>query len=316
MFSLLNGFSAIKGAIYLFFRCLLKGFLRRTTGLCELQRICYADNVGSRRAKGVEKSITLSHSSAIQRFHEELNELADSDQLVNNWPAVERAIEVTMQVKQIDRTIHEKFIDPYRISLVQVYGYRQLLARLEKVRSINYEAGNRDHQTLLRKLWTLLQPDVELEALVSKQWADIGFQGTDPSTDFRGMGLLSLENLVFFATVYTDHARNILSHSLHPVHGFPFAAVGINITHLALNLLKGDYLKTHLFNAESRLYEVEDFHKIYSYLFASFDKLWVRSKPASVMEFTHIRDKFEAAVIEKLRQHDAVFKWDPYLEQV
>lgn len=56
----------------------------------------------------IEKSITLSHSSAIQRFHEELNELADSDQLVNNWPAVERAIEVTMQVKQIDRTIHEK----------------------------------------------------------------------------------------------------------------------------------------------------------------------------------------------------------------
>ncbi len=116
--------------------------------------------------------------------------------------------------------------------------------------------------------------------------------------------------------------------------------MGINITHLALNLLKGDYLKTHLFNAESRLYEVEDFHKIYctytvdiifanlrltsssssssfaAYLFASFDKLWVRSKPASVMEFTHIRDKFEAAVIEKLRQHDAVFKWDPYLEQV
>lgn len=39
--------------------------------------------------------------------------------------------------------------------------------------------------------------------------------------------------------------------------------MGINITHLALNLLKGDYLKTHLFNAESRLYEVEDFHKIY-----------------------------------------------------
>lgn len=44
---------------------------------------------------------------------------------------------------------------------------------------------------------------------------------------------------------------------------YPFAAVGINITHLALNLLKAGYLKTHLYNAESRIYTVEDFHKIY-----------------------------------------------------
>lgn len=102
---------------------------------------------------------------------------------------------------------------------MQIYGYRQLLARLEKVRTIAYDAENEVHQMLLRKLWSLLQPDIELKSLISKQWADIGFQGTDPSTDFRGMGLLSLENLVFFATVYTDHARNILSHSLHPVHG-------------------------------------------------------------------------------------------------
>lgn len=111
-------------------------------------------------------------------------------------------------------------MQPYRICLVQIFGYKQLIARLEKVRTINFEHSNEVHQLLLTKLWTLLQPDVELEGPISKQWSDIGFQGTDPSTDFRGMGLLSLENLVFFATVYTDHARNILSHSLHPIHGY------------------------------------------------------------------------------------------------
>ncbi|KAI7685477.1 hypothetical protein SSS_05606 [Sarcoptes scabiei] len=173
---------------------------------------------------------------------------------------------------------------------------------------------NKSHRILLESLWKNLHPERSLDDLVSKQWTEIGFQGPDPSTDFRGMGLLSLENLVFFSTVFAEYARNILSHSLHPSYGYPFAAVGINITYLALNLLRSNHLQTHLFNQETRLYVVEDFHKIYSYLFVSFDKLWIRSKPSSVMEFSHIRDKFEAAVIKKLEDDKAVFRWDPYLE--
>ena len=31
---------------------------------------------------------------------------------------------------------------------------------------------------------------------VTKQWQDIGFQGEDPKTDFRGMGMLGLHNLM------------------------------------------------------------------------------------------------------------------------
>jgi len=147
-----------------------------------------------------------------------------------------------------------------------------LIARLDDIRGITFDPESEKHVKLLKTLWAKLSPDTELTGMISKQWSDIGFQGKDPSTDFRGMGLLSLENLVFFVTVYTDHARNILSHSLHPVHGYPFAAVGINITHLALGLLKSGHLKTHLYNAESRIVTVEDFHKIYCkfILFLSF----------------------------------------------
>lgn len=95
-----------------------------------------------------------------------------------------------------------------------------------------------------------------------------------------------------------------------------------------------NYFQTHLFNSETRLYVIEDFHKIYgkikfaffntkklsiifislAYLFVSFDKLWIRSKPSSMMEFVHIRNKFEAAIIEKLNDDRAMFRWDPYME--
>ena len=66
----------------------------------------------------------------------------------------------------------------------------------------------------LLQLWTLLQPDNPLLKRVTKQWQTIGtmivkqkdktfnklltagFQGEDPKTDFRGMGMLGLSNLV------------------------------------------------------------------------------------------------------------------------
>ncbi len=46
------------------------------------------------------------------------------------------------------------------------------------------------------QLWDLLMPAVKLESRVTKQWGNIGFQGDDPKTDFRGMGMLGLTNLL------------------------------------------------------------------------------------------------------------------------
>ena len=39
-------------------------------------------------------------------------------------------------------------------------------------------------------------PHVALESRITKKWGQIGFQGTDPATEFRGMGLLGLHCLV------------------------------------------------------------------------------------------------------------------------
>uniref|UniRef100_A0A915E8V2 ELMO domain-containing protein n=1 Tax=Ditylenchus dipsaci TaxID=166011 RepID=A0A915E8V2_9BILA len=47
----------------------------------------------------------------------------------------------------------------------------------------------------------------ELKARKTNQWQDIGFQGDDPATDFRGMGVLGLDQLVFFAQSMSRHSR-------------------------------------------------------------------------------------------------------------
>lgn len=56
-----------------FIRPLMKGFLRRTTGLCELQRICYGtSSFTSERCLAVESSLKLSRSKVIHKIRSTL----------------------------------------------------------------------------------------------------------------------------------------------------------------------------------------------------------------------------------------------------
>lgn len=40
-------------------------------------------------------------------------------------------------------------------------------------------------QDALKQLWKLAYPDRELPSLKSELWKEMGWQGSDPSTDFR-----------------------------------------------------------------------------------------------------------------------------------
>lgn len=92
----------------------------------------------------------------------------------------------------------------------------------------------------------------DLEARISKQWQEIGFQGNNPATDFRGMGMLGLNCLLYpkrvigmvhqissavchwtlylsldynyvdryFSDEHRDRARSLLLHSKHPQYWY------------------------------------------------------------------------------------------------
>lgn len=67
---------------------------------------------------------------------------------------------------------------------------------IEGLRKTAYDSEDAAHEEKLLKLWHLLMPGRDLDSRVSNSWKDLGFQGEDPKTDFRGMGLLGLENLL------------------------------------------------------------------------------------------------------------------------
>ncbi|OBS68584.1 hypothetical protein A6R68_02874, partial [Neotoma lepida] len=158
---------------------------------------------------------------------------------------------------------NEAFQICMRACLLQITGYKQLCQDVENVRKKPYDSGNVQHEQLLLKLWNLLMPTEKLKARISKQWADIGFQGDDPKTDFRGMGILGLINLVYFSENYTSEAHQILSRSNHPKLGYSYAIVGINLTEMAYSLLKSEALKLHLYNFVPGIPTMEHFHQFY-----------------------------------------------------
>lgn len=54
-------------------------------------------------------------------------------------------------------------------------------------------------QEALRALWQLSFPERELPGLVSEQWKDMGWQGANPSTDFRLIYYFSLFLCVYMS---------------------------------------------------------------------------------------------------------------------
>ncbi|XP_019878399.1 ELMO domain-containing protein 2 [Aethina tumida] len=295
---------------YNFLRPVLKWFLRKTTGLCELQRICYGEISGAPRIKSVENSLSLSRSGEIKQLIVHLNDISDNRRFTgaNEREILRGAVSTVLLVKKINPKVHTSFVSSFGKCIEQIWGYRQLIAEVESLRTQGFDSNNQEHEQKLVNLWHKLMPDQPLESRVTRQWQDIGFQGDDPKTDFRGMGMLGLENLLFFATEYNGPAQHVLSHSHHPIHGYCFAIVGINLTSMAWVLLKDGEAKTYFYNTSRSLPTMRLFHQFYSYLFYEFDRFWIECKPKNIMEFSSIKSKFETNVRQNLQDPTSVFR--------
>lgn len=163
---------------YVYARPLIKWFLRRFTRLCELQRICYGSDVGAVRHKGIEESLTLSRQKPIKLVLQSLDDHVNMRSSVHVFRTelVPDAVITVAHCKQIKAKIHPDFAKMLSTSIETIWSYRRLYATVEATRTTPYDSARLDHEAKLLKLWRLLMPEQELEARISKQWQDIGFQ--------------------------------------------------------------------------------------------------------------------------------------------
>ncbi|CAL9685114.1 unnamed protein product [Knipowitschia caucasica] len=288
----------------------LKCVLRKLTGRCELQRICYRHKPGARRTLAIESSLKFSKHELLQSA------------LSVHCDKVEKTIDDIMALKKINPDTNPQLAISLQSSLLQIVGYRALLVQVEKLRREAYDCENQQHETMLLQLWKELRPDSPLHSRISKQWCEIGFQGSDPKTDFRGMGLLGLSNLLYFAEHDKTTALQMLNDSLQPKHneldkaewekksldkaiGFSFAIVGINITELTYSLLLSGALKTHMYNVAPEAGNLQHFQQTFCFLMQEFHHFWLEEDPSDIMEFNRIRSKFQRKMEKQLQSPEA-----------
>ncbi|KAG0368435.1 hypothetical protein BGX24_002833 [Mortierella sp. AD032] len=183
-------------------------------------------------------------------------------------------------------------------ALERVASTHQLAREINQRVHTKYDSTNPAHERKLLLLWDLLRPQDKLDGRYTKQWGEIGFQGKDPATDFRGMGMLGLDDLVYYAKYYPMSSKHALECSHDPISWYSFAIVGINITAFAVQTLRTRQLQYYLFlNGTDR----SVYHELYCYLFHRFNAYWSTLEPKpSIMDFERVFADFKIVMERQL----------------
>ncbi|RZC74499.1 hypothetical protein C5167_049979 [Papaver somniferum] len=172
-------------------------------------------------------------------------------------------------------------------------GLEECLQKLQRRIEVNYDNADPDHREALKELWNASFPEEELSDLVSDQWKEMGWQGKDPATDFRGGGFISLENLLFFAKMFPKSYQDLLQkqEGNRAMWEYPFAVAGVNITFMLIQMLDLEAVKPRTMTGVVFLKLLEEnddaFDILYCITFKLMDQQWLAMN-ASYMDFNTV----------------------------
>ncbi|KAJ6379220.1 hypothetical protein OIU76_015941 [Salix suchowensis] len=144
------------------------------------------------------------------------------------------------------------------------------LQKLQERMRTPFDETRPDHQEALRSLWIAAFPDIPLKGLISEQWKDMGWQGANPSTDFR---LLFKQG------------------GQRATWEYPFAVAGINVSFMLIQMLDLQSEKPRRLPGVTfvkLLGEDESaFDVLFCIAFEMMDAQWLAMR-ASYMEFNEV----------------------------
>ncbi|KAL2511517.1 ELMO/CED-12 family protein [Abeliophyllum distichum] len=184
----------------------------------------------------------------------------------------------------------------------------ECLQRLQQRIDVAYDSSIPEHQEALRALWKSAFPGEELSGLISEQWKEMGWQGKDPSTDFRGGGFISLENLLFFARNFPKSFQDLLrkQEGDRAMWEYPFAVAGVNITFMLIQMLDLEAVKPRTVVGATFLKFLAEnesaFDLLYCITFKLMDHQWL-AMHASYMDFNNVMKATRHQLERELLQH-------------
>lgn len=184
-------------------------------------------------------------------------------------------------------------------SLTLISSVEILLSDIEKKVNTAYDSKIPEHEAMLIQLWNNLCPGEKLENRFSKQWQKIGFQGKDPATDFRGMGILSLDMLLYFSKNHSKESRKCMIRAQEDeVSWFSWAIAGINIASLVFDLLKSRKISLYLYTFGPFENSIMD---LFCLILHNFEKEWYKDRgTVTVMDFERRLKQYKVKVTEDL----------------
>ena len=106
-------------------------------------------------------------------------------------------------------------------------------------------------------------------------WEQIGFQSSNPETDFRSTGLFSIFYLLYFVdSMYLPLARQIYEFSHDEHQQFPFACVGINLANVLIKHLRQHSSREKLRKLTGETLAINLGGKLFIALYLNFYLIW------------------------------------------
>ncbi|KAG2382718.1 hypothetical protein C9374_005298 [Naegleria lovaniensis] len=121
---------------------------------------------------------------------------------------------------------------------------KQILEKFKQYCSKKFDVENEKHQKLLFALYkACTQKKTTLTE--GEHYKFLGFQNTKPETDFRGAGILGLQNLLYFAKHYKKRFKTYFTKCTAKMEvtddgtftSYPFVIAGLNVTMMLLSFL-------------------------------------------------------------------------------
>jgi len=218
-----------------------------------------------------------------------------------NLEVQRKAIQPTLHRGGVKAVTHKVFGTKLRKSL---HYERDLFFTIAKC---SYDDSNPLHFRVLQTIYRRLTGATFDCPRYGKHWEDIGFQQSDPATDLRGTGFLSLFHLLYTlsSSDTINMMVNIYKLSQHHSQQFPLCALAINITQQTMIAMRDETLaklcnhRREVFNVTNE-YFAASLHQFYC--------LWRRHKKTIVQcsevlkEVNHIARSDPAYLISEYKR--------------
>uniref|UniRef100_A0A183TVT6 ELMO domain-containing protein n=1 Tax=Toxocara canis TaxID=6265 RepID=A0A183TVT6_TOXCA len=162
---------------------------------------------------------------------------------------------------------------------------------------VKYSESNPTHWEMLVSIYKQIIDDRNSRTEVKRfgnHWETIGFQGDDPATDLRGVGIFGLCQLLFLvsnglSSQMTSQLRDL---SNDKVQSFPLAVVGLTWTQIIVERLKKGKLNG-LGTKENSFISVVN--GIYRGCFLAFYSVW-RARQCTIADFCKISEGIQTII--------------------